>query len=207
MIVRRYEDQYLPISFINVWLPNCFPVLHQNGMLTSNKPLQGSPGSRLRQALSHSVWLACSYLPKWAKIKNATAWFSHSKRKWSERACCTFSNIFLTYLITILFLFPFLSVWLSLHPSSYFSNFLVLFFFFFPSSGSVPTVPPGNVQAEPVNSTTVRFTWSAPSPQFINGINQGYKVNSPPSVNWCSLVVRGRRALFHQKLITTVDYS
>ncbi|XP_028979648.1 protein sidekick-2 isoform X3 [Esox lucius] len=40
----------------------------------------------------------------------------------------------------------------------------------------VPTVPPGNVQAEPINSTTVRFTWSAPSPQFINGINQGYKL-------------------------------
>uniref|UniRef100_A0A673JFQ7 Protein sidekick-2-like n=1 Tax=Sinocyclocheilus rhinocerous TaxID=307959 RepID=A0A673JFQ7_9TELE len=29
----------------------------------------------------------------------------------------------------------------------------------------VPTVPPGNVQADAVNSTTVRFTWSAPSPQ------------------------------------------
>uniref|UniRef100_A0A3Q3GC25 Sidekick cell adhesion molecule 2a n=1 Tax=Labrus bergylta TaxID=56723 RepID=A0A3Q3GC25_9LABR len=40
----------------------------------------------------------------------------------------------------------------------------------------VPTVPPGNVQVEAVNSTTVRFTWSAPSPQFINGINQGYKL-------------------------------
>ncbi|TMS15293.1 Protein sidekick-2 [Larimichthys crocea] len=40
----------------------------------------------------------------------------------------------------------------------------------------VPTVPPGNVQGESVNSTTVRFTWSAPSPQFINGINQGYKL-------------------------------
>ncbi|XP_056263637.1 protein sidekick-2 isoform X3 [Pseudoliparis swirei] len=40
----------------------------------------------------------------------------------------------------------------------------------------VPTVPPGNVQAEAVNSTTLRFTWSAPSPQFINGINQGYKL-------------------------------
>ncbi len=44
----------------------------------------------------------------------------------------------------------------------------------------VPTVPPGNVQAEAVNSTTVRFTWSAPSPQFINGINQGYKVSVHP---------------------------
>uniref|UniRef100_A0A1A8RZ28 Sidekick homolog 2b (Chicken) n=1 Tax=Nothobranchius rachovii TaxID=451742 RepID=A0A1A8RZ28_9TELE len=40
----------------------------------------------------------------------------------------------------------------------------------------VPTVPPGNVQAEAVNSTAVRFTWTAPSPQFINGINQGYKL-------------------------------
>uniref|UniRef100_A0A673JRG7 Protein sidekick-2-like n=1 Tax=Sinocyclocheilus rhinocerous TaxID=307959 RepID=A0A673JRG7_9TELE len=44
----------------------------------------------------------------------------------------------------------------------------------------VPTVPPGNVQADAVNSTTVRFTWSAPSPQFINGINQGYKVSIHP---------------------------
>ncbi|XP_064179466.1 protein sidekick-2 [Anguilla rostrata] len=40
----------------------------------------------------------------------------------------------------------------------------------------VPTIPPGNVQAEAVNSTTIRFTWTAPSPQFINGINQGYKL-------------------------------
>uniref|UniRef100_A0A7M4FNJ1 Sidekick cell adhesion molecule 2 n=1 Tax=Crocodylus porosus TaxID=8502 RepID=A0A7M4FNJ1_CROPO len=42
----------------------------------------------------------------------------------------------------------------------------------------VPTVPPGNVQAEATNSTTVRFTWNPPSPQFINGINQGYKVRA-----------------------------
>ncbi|XP_010001108.1 PREDICTED: protein sidekick-2-like [Chaetura pelagica] len=40
----------------------------------------------------------------------------------------------------------------------------------------VPTVPPGNVQAEATNSTTIRFTWDPPSPQFINGINQGYKL-------------------------------
>ncbi|KAJ8390731.1 hypothetical protein AAFF_G00101110 [Aldrovandia affinis] len=40
----------------------------------------------------------------------------------------------------------------------------------------VPTIAPGNVQAEAVNSTTIRFTWTAPSPQFINGINQGYKL-------------------------------
>uniref|UniRef100_A0A8C0LET6 Sidekick cell adhesion molecule 2 n=1 Tax=Canis lupus dingo TaxID=286419 RepID=A0A8C0LET6_CANLU len=43
----------------------------------------------------------------------------------------------------------------------------------------VPTVPPGNVHAEATNSTTIRFTWNAPSPQFINGINQGYKVRGP----------------------------
>ncbi|XP_059587984.1 protein sidekick-2 isoform X1 [Alligator mississippiensis] len=40
----------------------------------------------------------------------------------------------------------------------------------------VPTVPPGNVQAEATNSTTIRFSWNPPSPQFINGINQGYKL-------------------------------
>ncbi|XP_024140669.1 protein sidekick-2 isoform X3 [Oryzias melastigma] len=40
----------------------------------------------------------------------------------------------------------------------------------------VPTIAPGNVKAEAVNSTAIRFTWNAPNPQFINGINQGYKL-------------------------------
>ncbi|XP_058262226.1 protein sidekick-2 isoform X1 [Hemibagrus wyckioides] len=40
----------------------------------------------------------------------------------------------------------------------------------------VPTVAPGDVQVEAVNSTTIRLTWTAPNPQFINGINQGYKL-------------------------------
>ncbi|XP_069511212.1 protein sidekick-2 isoform X2 [Ambystoma mexicanum] len=40
----------------------------------------------------------------------------------------------------------------------------------------VPTVAPGNVHAEAINSTTIQFTWNPPSPQFINGINQGYKL-------------------------------
>uniref|UniRef100_A0A8C6TZX2 Sidekick cell adhesion molecule 2a n=1 Tax=Neogobius melanostomus TaxID=47308 RepID=A0A8C6TZX2_9GOBI len=39
--------------------------------------------------------------------------------------------------------------------------------------GNIPVIP---AFTEAVNSTTVRFTWSAPSPQFINGINQGYKL-------------------------------
>ena len=82
----------------------------------------------------------------------------------------------------------------------FFSHPLCLFFLS-PSSGSVPTVPPGNVQAEPVNSTTVRFTWSAPSPQFINGINQGYKVSPAP---FCRLVhSSGRR----QKSTQSVQIS
>lgn len=43
-------------------------------------------------------------------------------------------------------------------------------------AGTVPTAPPQNVQAEAVNSTTVHFLWNPPPQQFINGINQGYKV-------------------------------
>lgn len=149
-------------------------------MLTSNKLLQGSPGSCLRQALSHPVWLACSYLPKWATIK---------------KNCCSLiltlqSRLVWKCLLYILKYFPPSSHHYSLapldlsalpSPAPIFSAPPSFFFllFFSPSFGSVPTVPPGNVQVEAVNSTTVRFTWSAPSPQFINGINQGYKVSSP----------------------------
>lgn len=85
----------------------------------------------------------------------------------------------LPYLITILFFSLPPPVCLSLPSLSPFPSLSFCFCFFSLPPGSVPTVPPGNVQAEPVNSTTVRFTWSAPSPQFINGINQGYKVSSP----------------------------
>lgn len=52
---------------------------------------------------------------------------------------------------------------------------------------TVPTVPPGNVQTEATNSTTIRFTWNPPSPQFINGINQGYKVRGDSPQNPGSL--------------------
>lgn len=41
----------------------------------------------------------------------------------------------------------------------------------------VPTAPPQGVEAKAVNSTTIEFTWNPPPQQFINGINQGYKVN------------------------------
>ncbi|RMC17644.1 hypothetical protein DUI87_05308 [Hirundo rustica rustica] len=51
----------------------------------------------------------------------------------------------------------------------------------------VPTAPPQNVQVEAVNSTTIQFFWNPPPQQFINGINQGYKllawpVDAPESV-------------------------
>ncbi|XP_054992318.1 protein sidekick-1 isoform X1 [Sorex araneus] len=44
----------------------------------------------------------------------------------------------------------------------------------------VPTAPPQNVQAEAVNSTAIRFLWTPPPQQFINGINQGYKLLAWP---------------------------
>ncbi|XP_070769534.1 protein sidekick-1 isoform X1 [Enoplosus armatus] len=40
----------------------------------------------------------------------------------------------------------------------------------------VPTAPPQEVEVIAINSTTIRFTWNPPPQQFINGINQGYKL-------------------------------
>uniref|UniRef100_A0AAX7VLX9 Sidekick cell adhesion molecule 1a n=1 Tax=Astatotilapia calliptera TaxID=8154 RepID=A0AAX7VLX9_ASTCA len=40
----------------------------------------------------------------------------------------------------------------------------------------VPTAPPQEVQVVAINSTTIQFTWNPPPQQFINGINQGYKL-------------------------------
>lgn len=51
--------------------------------------------------------------------------------------------------------------------------------------GAVPTAPPQNVQTEAVSSTSIRFLWNPPPQQFINGINQGYKVpgrSHPPTL-------------------------
>ncbi|KAL4624411.1 protein sidekick-1-like [Arapaima gigas] len=44
----------------------------------------------------------------------------------------------------------------------------------------VPTAPPQDVEAEALNSTTVKFSWNPPPQQFINGINQGYKLLAWP---------------------------
>ncbi|TRY87491.1 hypothetical protein DNTS_035314, partial [Danionella cerebrum] len=40
--------------------------------------------------------------------------------------------------------------------------------------------PPQGVEAKAVNSTTIEFTWNPPPQQFINGINQGYKLMAWP---------------------------
>eukprot|EP00063_Salmo_salar_P066766 XP_014041601.1 PREDICTED: protein sidekick-1-like [Salmo salar] len=40
----------------------------------------------------------------------------------------------------------------------------------------VPTAPPQAVEVTAVSSSTIRFTWNPPPQQFINGINQGYKL-------------------------------
>ncbi|XP_048465695.1 protein sidekick-1 [Rhincodon typus] len=40
----------------------------------------------------------------------------------------------------------------------------------------VPTAPPQNVEVKAVNSTAIEFMWDPPPQQFINGINQGYKL-------------------------------
>ncbi|XP_060029207.1 protein sidekick-1 [Erinaceus europaeus] len=45
----------------------------------------------------------------------------------------------------------------------------------------VPTAPPQNVKTEAVNSTTIQFLWKPPPQQFINGINQGYKLLAWPA--------------------------
>ncbi|KAM8798404.1 protein sidekick-1 [Eudromia elegans] len=45
----------------------------------------------------------------------------------------------------------------------------------------VPTAPPQNVHVEALNSTTIQFLWNPPPQQFINGINQGYKLLAWPA--------------------------
>uniref|UniRef100_A0A8C1UFC9 Sidekick cell adhesion molecule 1a n=1 Tax=Cyprinus carpio TaxID=7962 RepID=A0A8C1UFC9_CYPCA len=44
----------------------------------------------------------------------------------------------------------------------------------------VPTAPPQGVEVKAVNSTIIEFTWNPPPQQFINGINQGYKLMAWP---------------------------
>ncbi|KAK3593323.1 hypothetical protein CHS0354_031382 [Potamilus streckersoni] len=41
-----------------------------------------------------------------------------------------------------------------------------------------PTASPENVTVEATNSTTITVKWTPPNQQFINGINQGYKVEA-----------------------------
>ncbi|KAJ8372867.1 hypothetical protein AAFF_G00276400 [Aldrovandia affinis] len=68
----------------------------------------------------------------------------------------------------------------------------------------VPTAPPQEVEAKALNSTTVKFTWNPPPQQFINGINQGYKLlawpeQSPESITVVTITpdFHGARHLGH----------
>ena len=42
----------------------------------------------------------------------------------------------------------------------------------------MPTQPPRQLSGRAVTSTSIRLEWLPPDPQYINGINQGYKVCS-----------------------------
>lgn len=157
------RGRYCPISFINV-TPQLFSGITSESHAHFKQTAAGFTW-KAPEATALAPSLIGTFLPPQMsqKKKKMLQPDSHAVNKgWSESACCTFSSFFLSYLLNAVSLTPSVS---NPPPLS--------------SSGSVPTVPPGNVQGESVNSTTVRFTWSAPSPQFINGINQGYKVRGP----------------------------
>ena len=42
----------------------------------------------------------------------------------------------------------------------------------------VPVKSPTSIEVEAINSTSVRIQWDPPDAQFINGINQGYKIEA-----------------------------
>ncbi|XP_069762286.1 protein sidekick-1 isoform X2 [Narcine bancroftii] len=70
----------------------------------------------------------------------------------------------------------------------------------------VPTAPPQNVEVEAVNSTAVRFTWEPPPQQFINGINQGYKlltwIEDPPNTVAVMTIAPDFHGTRHEALLT-----
>uniref|UniRef100_A0A4W3K1G6 Sidekick cell adhesion molecule 1 n=1 Tax=Callorhinchus milii TaxID=7868 RepID=A0A4W3K1G6_CALMI len=73
----------------------------------------------------------------------------------------------------------------------------------------VPTAPPQNVQAVAVSSTAITFTWNPPPQQFINGINQGYKLlawaaDSPEAVMMVTIAPDFHGTL-HEGLITGLN--
>ncbi|XP_043945033.1 protein sidekick-1 [Protopterus annectens] len=61
----------------------------------------------------------------------------------------------------------------------------------------VPTAPPQNVATEAVNSSTVKFSWNPPPQQFINGINQGYKLLAWPLDNPDAVTMVAVAPYFH----------
>ncbi|KAL9873742.1 sidekick cell adhesion molecule isoform 3-T3 [Glossina fuscipes fuscipes] len=61
----------------------------------------------------------------------------------------------------------------------------------------VPEAPPTNVKVVPINSTSVRVTWTPPNPQQINGINQGYKIQA-----WRYQMIDDEQREFEERMIT-----
>lgn len=59
----------------------------------------------------------------------------------------------------------------------------------------VPTAPPQEVEVVAINSTTIRFTWNPPPQQFINGINQGYKLLIWPEQSAEDVIVVDRKSV------------
>ncbi|XP_032897024.1 protein sidekick-1 isoform X2 [Amblyraja radiata] len=70
----------------------------------------------------------------------------------------------------------------------------------------VPTAMPQNVEVEAVNSTALRFTWDPPPQQFINGINQGYKlltwIVDPPNTVKSMTIAPDFHGTRHEALLT-----
>ncbi|XP_078273747.1 protein sidekick-1 isoform X2 [Rhinoraja longicauda] len=70
----------------------------------------------------------------------------------------------------------------------------------------VPTAPPQNVEVEPINSTMLRFTWDPPPQQFINGINQGYKlltwIVDPPNAVTSMTIAPDFHGTRHEAVLT-----
>lgn len=57
----------------------------------------------------------------------------------------------------------------------------------------VPTAPPQGVEVKAMNSITIEFTWNPPPQQFINGINQGYKVTQFSATGFHRVPVLSRK--------------
>lgn len=61
----------------------------------------------------------------------------------------------------------------------------------------IPEAPPVNVRVRPINSTSIRVSWKPPNPQQINGLNQGYKIQT-----WIHDIIDGEESETEAKVLT-----